>query len=356
MSMMQQETTLQSVKKKVYMYVLPIGFIACAVDFVFGMSIGTSETVNRISSPVIGIWLLVSFILLLSNSPLFAKSEEGLFWLVGAYYNIKFYTFLAAQYTGRTEYIDGFALWMPLVFIILFLVFERTKALTFSLALLAVNVMGVVVFIIEDRLSLEKARTVLQLLLSNVSYVVFLSVMEKFKYIFFERSLLNKMAYTDYLTNLPNRRSIERTIDEQLQQSASSHQLWVVIFDIDHFKHINDVYGHQVGDTVLQQLAELVKRDLSEHEVVGRWGGEEFIFVINNMDYTEMRKRIERLKHEIESHVFPVVSHVTASFGATLCFSEDTTRDILKRADDALYAAKRNGRNQICVANEELLV
>ncbi len=168
----------------------------------------------------------------------------------------------------------------------------------------------------------------------------------------YERSL--ELALTDPLTGLYNRRYLEAHIAGQLDRSGSSGKpTSVVIFDIDHFKLVNDTHGHAVGDAVLQELAARVNRNLRSFDTVARYGGEEFVVVMPDTELTVAAVVAERLRGFIADEPFKAEGlslPVTVSIGVTASHGgTDSVATMLKRADDALYEAKRTGRNRVIV-------
>ena len=120
----------------------------------------------------------------------------------------------------------------------------------------------------------------------------------------------------------------------------------MIIFDIDHFKSVNDNYGHNVGDIVLRQLADHIKSRLRSTDIFGRWGGEEFIILVPNDEGDGAYNLIESLRKHTETFVFPTAGKVTFSAGIGVYKDGDSDIDLIKKADDALYKAKKSGRNQ----------
>ncbi len=158
---------------------------------------------------------------------------------------------------------------------------------------------------------------------------------------------LELLAITDRLTGLYNRLKLDEAVQEELNKSDRlGHPLGIVIMDIDHFKSVNDVHGHQVGDQVLITMADLLKSSIRKTDTLGRWGGEEFLILCPGTDSEGLVKFTETLRKNIDHHDFPVVKHKTASFGATLYQKDDTINQMIDRADKALYQAKANGRNR----------
>jgi polar amino acid transport system substrate-binding protein len=160
---------------------------------------------------------------------------------------------------------------------------------------------------------------------------------------------LHKLSITDKLTGIYNRSILDEVIQNRIDISnRTKEQFFVVMIDIDHFKKVNDEYGHLVGDKVLIEFTSIIKSNIRKTDVFGRWGGEEFL-IISSHDNINILQEIQRIKTCIYNEVFETIGHKTASFGISGFKENDTLELILKRVDDALYEAKRNGRNQIVV-------
>ena len=159
---------------------------------------------------------------------------------------------------------------------------------------------------------------------------------------------LGKIAYTDQLTKIYNRWELENKINEVLGFCAADNTPACLIFmDIDHFKHVNDTYGHDVGDMVLRASVDIVKDNLKPSHVFGRWGGEEFLYVLPETDMDKALEFAESLRSQIEQSCFTTVQHITMSFGVTQYKAGDTIDSFVKRADEGLYKAKESGRNRV---------
>ncbi|HEY5715886.1 MAG TPA: sensor domain-containing diguanylate cyclase [Psychromonas sp.] len=162
---------------------------------------------------------------------------------------------------------------------------------------------------------------------------------------------LSYLAQYDDLTNLKNRRVFNEELQHFLLLSQRRHSyLSLLFFDLDDFKKINDKFGHQTGDKVLIRIADILQHNLRQTDIMGRWGGEEFIIALIDTDLDDAKIIAEKLKTDIEKD--DVLSqltdkNVTASFGLTTLNSKDTMDSLLSRADDALYEAKKGGKNRI---------
>lgn len=158
--------------------------------------------------------------------------------------------------------------------------------------------------------------------------------------------LLEKLASKDYLTNLYNRAKLDETLEYEIKYAKRHNIIFgVIMIDIDFFKTVNDEHGHQVGDTILQEFANLLLLNSRESDIVGRWGGEEFLIIANNITQENIMQVTEKLRFAIEKHPFPIIKNKTASFGVTLYRENDTLTTLIARADEALYQAKNSGRN-----------
>ena len=160
-----------------------------------------------------------------------------------------------------------------------------------------------------------------------------------------------KQAEQDFLTGLWNRRKCEEKADEMLQMAARyDHTLSLLMLDVDHFKNVNDRYGHLCGDDVLKDLGEYLNNTVRGVDVVGRWGGEEFIILAPETDVAEAQLLAERICSEIRQQTFGGLDNVTISIGVTQAGKCESLEQILGRADAALYRAKGEGRDRVVVA------
>jgi diguanylate cyclase (GGDEF)-like protein len=167
---------------------------------------------------------------------------------------------------------------------------------------------------------------------------------------------LQEMASHDYLTHLLNRRAGYQRIFEEMQRAERGEKpLVFILFDIDHFKRLNDSYGHTAGDLVLKQLALKLLAALRDYDIACRYGGEEFLVVAPETSVEQGLKLAERLRATIASTHFNAGTQdlsVTVSIGVALLQKKDTIENVISRADTALYQAKNGGRNRVCVAAE----
>ena len=165
-----------------------------------------------------------------------------------------------------------------------------------------------------------------------------------------EKLELQNQMVKDQLTDAYNRIYFDENIEKLLKlHKIKKLKTGIIFFDIDHFKNVNDTYGHDVGDYVLEALVNIIKKHIRNNDKLIRWGGEEFIIIapINSID--ELKRVAEHLRTSVEEHRFNVVEHITCSFGVDIYKDGENILQTIKRADEKLYIAKERGRNMVIV-------
>ncbi|NVJ52627.1 MAG: diguanylate cyclase [Campylobacteraceae bacterium] len=164
-------------------------------------------------------------------------------------------------------------------------------------------------------------------------------------------NLLEYQANHDQLTGLFNRQKFNEIFKKEIKREKRyKNNLSLIIFDIDDFKNINDDFGHNVGDEILRVIAKVLLESIREHDCVARWGGEEFLVLLPQTDENGAKKVAEKIRKAIENYKKDdVPRQITASFGVTRFKEDDDEVSTLKKADDALYKAKKEGKNRVVV-------
>jgi len=164
---------------------------------------------------------------------------------------------------------------------------------------------------------------------------------------------LNQLAMLDELTKIPNRRYTENVIKIKFNEySLNKINFALVFIDIDNFKHINDNYGHDVGDMVLKAISKTFSHNLRGDDVIGRWGGDEFVAAFSGIDEEGLKIVTEKLRMLVENTVVDIKNErlkVTISVGAALVTPEDDLSTLIKKSDTLLYKSKKNGKNCISI-------
>jgi len=159
---------------------------------------------------------------------------------------------------------------------------------------------------------------------------------------------LKILSQTDQLTKIKNRLYLDEILQYQYYRFLRNEEKCsTILVDIDHFKNVNDTYGHMVGDSVLIEFANILSKNIRFSDIVGRWGGEEFLIILPHTTITEAKKLANKLKTIIKNFTFTKIGVKTASFGVAEFKKGTTIEDLLKETDKALYKSKENGRNQV---------
>jgi diguanylate cyclase (GGDEF)-like protein len=159
---------------------------------------------------------------------------------------------------------------------------------------------------------------------------------------------LEKIAITDNLTGLFNRHKLDEILEKEKSRfQRYGNQFCIILLDIDHFKQVNDNYGHQVGDEILTSFSNILLQNTRQNDVIARWGGEEFLIVCPETNLDDTFQLAEKLRITIQDHEFSIAKSQTASFGIADLKISESVSDLISKADQALYKAKNEGRNKV---------
>nr|WP_255639111.1 GGDEF domain-containing protein [Deinococcus betulae] len=190
--------------------------------------------------------------------------------------------------------------------------------------------------------------TLLQTALVHATFIAFLTLQQRLLQHYVQALVGARheatLAGQDALTGLPNRRQLNLWL-----RAPQPPLLSVVLFDLDHFKRVNDTYGHSVGDETLQHVAWVLRRTVRQHDRAGRWGGEEFLILVEG-SAQDAALVADRVQGALRAAPYDPVGTVTISCGVAQAAPGETADTVLRRADEALYRAKRAGRDTVSVA------
>ncbi|WP_058306046.1 GGDEF domain-containing protein [Gracilibacillus massiliensis] len=326
----------ERLKRHMYLFILPVITIASVIGLFFSSR----------SNPF-NIWMLSVFVVVFSLSflllwfPNTLKLVEYLnLTVVTILHIIKFHSIITIDmivkgysYTGSSTY------WTPLILVFIFIALPRKIGIYYALVLWAIMIY--IGFDYWSSIPDKGTERLLQYYLSILVYIIFIYFVRRVITYYAEKETIERLAYFDPLTGIANRRKVYLWLEKSIQKKKD---FYVVLFDIDHFKAVNDTYGHPTGDKVLKKITEIAASQLGEDDVIGRWGGEEFIIV------TRREKGalplIEQIRTTIANFEFEDIPQITASFGIAK-HQDQSTELLLEQADNALYQAKRNGRNRV---------
>lgn len=164
------------------------------------------------------------------------------------------------------------------------------------------------------------------------------------------KKAIEKLSITDQLTQLYNRHKLEESFTIEISRAKRyNRSLSTILIDIDYFKSVNDIYGHDIGDEILQSVANILRNNIRLTDIVGRWGGEEFIIIVPDSTLEDAAQLAEKIRSAIDNYNFKSIGKKTASFGVSTFVTNDTKESFVKKADIALYNAKKQGRNKVVV-------
>ncbi|MEI7612517.1 MAG: sensor domain-containing diguanylate cyclase [Betaproteobacteria bacterium] len=162
---------------------------------------------------------------------------------------------------------------------------------------------------------------------------------------------LNVLSVTDKLTQVYNRVKLDAVLHAEVSRAKRYEpEFSIIMLDIDHFKRVNDVFGHAVGDSVLVGVATILQNSIRETDTIGRWGGEEFLIILPQTGHEQAVAVAEKIRQAIFTTHFTAANHLTVSIGVTRFSTEDSEEQVLARADTALYEAKNAGRNRVVLS------
>ncbi len=248
--------------------------------------------------------------------------------------------------------LGGYSYWMVLSYLVASLVLRPHAFLLVSLgqyaALIAVGAAFWWAPAIAPEIKTAQANLLLQLYLMHGTVIAFLFLQHQLRRQYVQTLLRSEreatLAQIDALTGLPNRRQLQTWLSASLGRADHPGPLSLVLFDLDHFKAVNDTYGHETGDRVLRDTALAASRIVRHGDRVGRWGGEEFLILVAG-DQTAAHAVAARLRDGLRSLWHPGNRAITVSCGIAQARPGDTPETLLRRADTALYQAKAAGRD-----------
>jgi diguanylate cyclase (GGDEF)-like protein len=351
-----QAASLENLRFRVYASVFPIGIIALSAISILEHLQNLATPLDDLAHPFMAAVFACFGLLVWARRSLLRPIEIASFVIVSGYMLLELYQLLYISYLKQD--ISGFAAfpqWLPIVYFLAFLMFRTRSAVLVSIVFFAGAMVPGAMYVIAfgaDSLHYPEFQALAQLYFSHAIYIPLLSGISLLKERYVRAAMLAQsmvqVANRDYLTNTDNRRYLEQTLTLAIERARRYGRLLMVItIDIDHFKRVNDTYGHDVGDEVLIELATLIRGHLRTADSFGRWGGEEFLVIAPEIDLARAVLLAERLRSTVAEYPFSATGRLTASFGVTGYRAGDTVDTMIKRADIALYRAKQRGRNRV---------
>ncbi len=301
----------------------------------------------------LAIVLGVLFLSYFKRFQLFARVCIFLF-LSGYFVSLTIVNFFVTVNTGNVYALASVIHWLPILYVVSFLFLPSRTAVaasvTIYLAVLAMVVIGL--FDLSNQVSNQIKALLYNVSVAHLFYlfcmlgVVQLKTEQRKHKIKAEE--MERAAHIDGLLGIPNRRFLEKHLNRLHQEKAS---MVILLIDVDHFKLINDTYGHWIGDDVLRGVVECLQHNLRPGDTIGRWGGEEFLIVAQDTHLDKAAALAERLRDAVAEETFGSVVHVTVSIGVSeFCWNEQWD-NVFHSVDKALYRAKSSGRNKVVISD-----
>lgn len=341
--MLREFDSLEELKRGIYLWIVPFIVIALLLN----RFLNINGPFDLVLNSVLILWFLLSWMMNYLNKFIHFAEQSNIL-LVTIYHVSTFFDVvhndLARTGTGS---LGDFIVWMPLYLMFIFLTLGVKRGLFFSITIFLVTFgIGLAYF---QEFSMESLDSLLQFYFANIIYILVPYYAQHLFRAYTEVEVFKKYAYIDALTRIANRHRIDEWLERKRFIAALDHGAFsILFFDIDHFKKVNDIHGHKIGDCVLKELASLISGNLDEMDLFGRWGGEEFI-IISDITGEQAVQKADFFRELIETYTFKGAGRLTASFGVTTFKKEDSIDSLLNRADEALYYSKNTGRNKVSI-------
>ncbi|MDQ3863910.1 MAG: GGDEF domain-containing protein [Actinomycetota bacterium] len=346
---------LEGVKRRTYLIATLCGLPALVLVWI---SMGTEGFVANMIFSLFMLFYLACVLALWSRVVSIRLAERAMFLgvvaFVFAHLSYVLYTYGSLD-EARTTITEVSYTTLTALYVVAYLIFDSRTALRISLTFFGLQLFAVLLKALSEAPGGPNLGEILWLLRMHAFMGAVIALIYASSYVkdqlLLQREMaeaMHRLAHTDQLTGVANRRELYSELKKETDKSERyGRPLSIIFFDLDHFKSVNDTYGHDCGDGVLREVVRATQRVLRATDRLGRWGGEEFVVLAPETDLRQASRLAERLRVEIANHRHGTGAAVTASLGfAEYEATRDTAETLLKRADQALYKAKFLGRNR----------
>ncbi|RMH58083.1 MAG: diguanylate cyclase [Deinococcus-Thermus bacterium] len=341
---MEVDDPLENLRLRVTLWLLPMGAVAALAAWGFSVAGGVLNPLDRALLWPMALGFLVLEFYLWRNPQRIRQVWKAALALL-AVYELSVVYYEAAFFLYKRDGISPALLWFPMVYLTAFVLLNRRQAFGFSLSYLGLGLLlGTAGLLSSPVVNPTALNTALQFVLSNLAYLMLLYVFASLRRHYAQ---MHQMAHTDPLTNLTNRRAMQGRLEAELERAQRYQRPFsLLLADIDHFKQINDTYGHPVGDQVLREVAVRMQQHLRDSDTLARWGGEEFLVLAPETELGPAQGLAQRLLEAVRQAPLAGVP-VSLSIGVAAYRPGDTVAALLSRVDEAMYRAKAAGRNRV---------
>jgi diguanylate cyclase (GGDEF)-like protein len=344
-------------RRNIHLYALPFWIVGTGLRVYLGTALTRSWFDVVILPYLAAAFMLLFLLLLLRRISVFYLEVILLLLFVVALDGSLLFHMTMPDLDFAVKKVISYSFWSIAIYSMLFWMMPRRLAVRMALIHDLFILAATTIIFAQLPPAQQQVELLVNLAQLHISTILFIGVFSQYTQMIearqtVEQQLLTKV-YTDELTQLANRRALDLVLAQQVDRAANQGQGFaIILIDIDHFKRVNDTFGHILGDLVLRQFAALLRATLVEPQVVGRWGGEEFIAIVPCTTPARAAQLAAQMCATVAAANFEPVWRVTASFGVTGYWAGDTVTSILERADHALYQAKTDGRNRVVLVDE----
>jgi diguanylate cyclase len=350
-----QDDPIDAIKRRIFLLATPVGSLSMLVVWGIGLKKNDLTVSDLFLLPLLAVLLLILVVLLWRKIIPLRSFELVMYALVLTYAFCEFASIIITVVLTNGSFNADFTLWLAFIYILSFLVLSIDRALLFSALFfffsLAIGLAASLIFLFKG-LVFPNISLLIQVYVASAFYVTLLYLVARIKERYISQSAvaedMSKLAMIDSLTQVDNRRLLNQYLEQEVSRAGRHNlPLSILLFDLDWFKNINDSFGHNIGDKILQEVAQELRKNIRTSDPFGRWGGDEFLCLAINSDGKQAVELAERLRDALQRHPFSRVNKVTASFGVTTFQKGDTPETLMRRADVGLYKAKAGGRNRV---------
>ncbi|WP_033399289.1 GGDEF domain-containing protein [Thermus islandicus] len=333
---------LNPLRRRIALWLLPLGSLLALVALWASHRTGL-DPVDRTFLPLLalGLMVLAAFLWRTPRSARWVLPTAHALIALYLLFTLGYQLLLRPNPLG----LSPAAYWVPFFYFSGYLFFPAQRAVRLALLYLLTLLLLALAGSLRGHLQPVHLNALAQFFGSNLAYVALLYLLVRLKEGYLEARL---DAHSDFLTGLRNRRYLEQILERELfRLRRYGRPLSLIVLDLDGFKAINDAHGHDVGDRVLQALARCLEGHLRQSDRAVRLGGEEFAVILPETAQPQALRLAERLRRAVEALQVPPVEGLSASFGVVQASPTDSPLSLLKRADEAMYQAKRLGKNRV---------
>ncbi|MCW4630451.1 MULTISPECIES: GGDEF domain-containing protein [Marinomonas] len=337
-----------SVSPRLFRHLLIIAMVGFSTIWAIDVSSGLISSFDARAYPI----CLIAFALMYALSIITKLNHQCLHFMT--YFIVAGYLTSSSMWhhAAPNGQFSNAAQWLGLNYVIAYLFLEVKKAAPTTIIVFTVTIIGHFAVLIQQQSFSDTLGVVLNIAIAHLIYIFLLWTVIRLRIktdkAAARADMLENYAYVDLLTRILNRRGLEKVFSElRLDTEEQKQNYAILIIDIDYFKQVNDTYGHVIGDKVLSHIAAKLSRVIHPNDLLGRWGGEEFLVLTLNRTPQQVMTLAENVRAGVSHLIIDDITGITVSIGIAYSNEAHSNHDVFKIADKRLYAAKQAGRNII---------